>query len=71
MNRAGHAMEAELDRVTGFLAERRIADLERLAAPVRAVGEQLVIGEQGLEHVHLEFEPVGFLGIDGEVDVGL
>ena len=36
-----------------------------------AVGEQLVLGEQGLEHVHLEFEPVGLLGVNGEVDVGL
>ena len=39
------------------------------AAP--AVREQLVVGKQRLEHVHLQLEPVGFLGVDGEMDVGL
>ena len=56
------------------VAQRRRALLIGLdgdpeAAP--AVGEQLVVGEQRLEHVHLQLEPVGFLGIDGEMDVGL
>ena len=39
--------------------------------PAPAVGEQFVVGEQRLEHVHLQLEPVGLLGIDGEMDVGL
>ena len=40
-------------------------------APDRPLGEQLVVGEQRLEHVELQLEPVGLLGIDGEMDVGL
>ena len=36
-----------------------------------AVREQRVIGKQRLEHVELELEPVGFFGVDGEMDVGL
>ena len=45
--------------------------LDRDAEAAPAVREQLVIGEQRLEHVELQLEPVGFLGVDGEVDVRL
>ena len=45
--------------------------LDRDPEPAPAVGEQLVVGEQRLEHVELQLEPVGFLGVDGEMDVGL
>ena len=38
--------------------------------PAPAVGEQAVVGEQRLEHVHLQLEPVRFLGVDGQMDVG-
>ena len=43
-------------------------DRDPEAAP--AIGEQLVVGEQRLEHVELQLEPVGFLGVDGEMNVG-
>ena len=39
--------------------------------PPQPFGEQSVVGEQRLEHVHLQLEPVGLLGVDGEMDVGL
>ena len=45
--------------------------LDRDSEPAPAVREQRVVGEQRLEHVELELEPVGLLGVDGEMDVGL
>ena len=38
--------------------------------PAPAVREQAVVGEQRLDHVQRQLEPVGFLGVDGEMDVG-
>src|SRR4029079_1065286 len=40
VDRAGGAVDAELDRIARLLAQVRVADLERLAAAGRAVGEQ-------------------------------
>ena len=45
--------------------------LDREPEPAPAIGEQRVVGEQRLEQVHRQLEPVGFLGVDGEMDVGL
>ena len=56
------------------VAQRRgalLIGLDRDPEPAPAIGEQLVVGEQRLEHVHLQLEPVGFLGVDREMDVGL
>ena len=36
-----------------------------------AVCEQLIVGDQRLDDVHRQLEPVGLLGVDGEMDVGL
>ena len=55
------------------IAQRRGAFLIGLdgdpeAAP--AIGECFVVAEQRFKHVHLQLEPVGLLGIDGEADAG-
>ena len=39
--------------------------------PAPAVREQAVVGEQRLQHVHLEFEPIRLFRVDRQVDVGL
>ena len=43
--------------------------LDRDPEPLPTVGEQRIVGEQSFEHVHLQLETVGFLGVDGEMDV--
>ena len=35
----------------------------------RSRPEQLIVGEQRLEHIELQFEPIRFLGVDGEVHI--
>ena len=44
--------------------------LKREAEPAPVVREQLVVGDQRLEHIHLQFETFVLFRIDGEVDVG-
>ncbi len=60
----------------GPVAQRRGAFLVSLdrepetgPAAGAAIGEQRVVGDQRLENVEREFEPLGLLGIDGEMDI--
>ena len=48
-----------------------LISLERNAEAAPSGGEQLIIGEQRLEHIELQFEPIRFLGVDGEVHIRL
>ena len=61
-------------RVGDPVAQRRgplLIGLDGDPETAPAVREQRVIGKQRLEHVELELEPVGFFGVDGQMDVGL
>ena len=42
-----------------------------MSEPAPAIREQAVVGEQRLQHVHLELEPVRLFRVDRQVDVGL
>ena len=55
------------DQRSGALLIRLDCDPE----PGPSVGEQFIVCEQRLKHVHLQFEPVRLLGVDGEMHFGL
>ena len=60
----------EVDRPFAKRPGALLIGLDGNSEPAPAVSEQPVLGGERLEHVHLQLEPVGFLGIDRQMDVG-